>query len=281
MTTRAETNFEVDKARARNQFERAAEHYAQFAVVPNEIGNRLLEHLDPIRITPARIIDAGAAVGATTHALAKRYPKARIMPLDYALNMLCVGKRKTSRWFSRQHAICADAERLPLRQNSVDMVFANLLPSWVNEPDRLLAEFARVLQPHGLLMFSALGPDTLKELRDSFGESHHVHAFMDMHDIGDAMVRAGLTDVVMETERITVYYSSLSALTAELRGLGAANVLTQRARGLLTPGRLKQLESRYENAREADGLPATCEVIYAHAWAAQTATEVTFDAHRL
>jgi malonyl-CoA O-methyltransferase len=162
--------------------------------------------------------------------------------------------------------VCADAERLPLAHASVDFLFSNLALQW-SPPGAVFAEAARVLPAGGLFMFSTLGPDTLKELRAAFGESTaHVHAFVDMHDVGDALVHAGFADPVMEMEVITLEYTRVEDLARDLRATGARNALPHRARGLTTPRLWKRMAERYEAQRRDGALPATFEIVYGHAW---------------
>jgi malonyl-CoA O-methyltransferase len=130
----------------------------------------------------------------------------------------------------------------------------------------------RVLRPGGVLLFTTLGPDTLKELRASWAavdRSNHVNAFLDMHDIGDAMLRAGLSDAVVDREDLTLTYPDLGLLMRDLKGIGAHNVTAGRPRGLTAPARIRKLEAAYEAYRRDDGLPASYEVIYGHAWMSQ------------
>jgi len=171
---------------------------------------------------------------------------------------------------------CGDAEDLPLADNSVDLIFSSLTLQWCGELDRAFAEFKRVLKPEGLLMFSSFGPDTLKELRESWrladmstderNEKMHVNDFIDMHDIGDALLRAGLSDPVMDVENFTLTYSDAYQLMRELKALGAHNVANARRHSLTGKTRLKNMVSEYENFRVDGLLPATYEVVYGHAW---------------
>ncbi len=179
----------------------------------------------------------------------------------------------------------ADAERLPIAHGSVDFVYSNLALQW-SRPEAAFAEAARVLPTGGLFMFSTLGPDTLKELRAAFEKSYltplsapHVHDFVDMHDLGDALVHAGFADPVMEMEVITLEYSRVDDLARDLKASGAHNALADRAHGLTTPRRWKRMADRYESERRGDALPATFEIVYGHAW--KTAPRRTADGRQV
>lgn len=253
----------------REAFARAARDYDHHARVQREIGERLLEHLGPVRLEPARVLDAGAGTGLLTGPLCARYRRALVIGLDIAEPMLAVARAKGPRLFSRQRFVCGDGERLPLASASVDLVVSNLLLQWFDHPESMFRECARVLARGRLLMFSTFGPDTLRELRESWAvvDGHvHVHRFLDMHDVGDALVRSGFVDVVMETERLVVQYPDVTTLMSDLKGLGAHNASAGRVGGLTGKGRLARMREAYERWRGEGGLPATFEVIYGHAW---------------
>ncbi|HXH03797.1 MAG TPA: malonyl-ACP O-methyltransferase BioC, partial [Candidatus Competibacteraceae bacterium] len=245
--------FHLDPARVCAGFERAARGYDTAAVLDREVAARMLERLELVKQVPATVLDVGCGTGEATQALAKRYPKARVIGLDRSLGMLAVARRRGT-WWRRLPLVCGDAERLPLADASIDLLFSNLLLHWCNEPERVFAEFRRVLRPGGLLMFSTFGPDTLTELRQSWvaadgGRHVHVHRFIDMHDLGDALLRAHLADPVMDAERITLTYAGLDGLFADLRALGARNAAAGRAPGLTGRGRLAALSAAYEQWR--------------------------------
>ncbi|AHE99634.1 malonyl-ACP O-methyltransferase BioC [Thioalkalivibrio paradoxus] len=263
--------FEIDKALVRAAFDRAAHDYERHARLQQEVQQRLLERLDWIRIEPARVIDLGCGPGGALKALAQRYRKARVAGLDFAQGM-ALRARAQGRWFRRPWAICADMERLPLADASFDLAISAAALQWVTDLDRVFAEVRRVVAPGGLWLFATFGPDTLRELREAFarvdaGSAVHVNAFIDMHDIGDALVRAGFADPVMDQERLTVTYPDLPALLRDLRGVGVRNALSGRHRGLLGPRRLRAVADAYLSQYGEQGrLPASWEVVYGHAW---------------
>ncbi len=268
----ARARFDLDRTRVRKAFDRAAPGYDGAASVIREIGRRLVEHLDPIRLAPKRIVDLGAATGTGTLDLSSRYRRARVYGIDASWPMLATARRQQpSRFLSPLRYACADARALPLANASIDLMFSNAMLEWCGDPDAVFRELARVLAPGGLLMLSTLGPDTLVELRRIWAALDgwvHVHRFIDMHDLGDALVRAGFTGVVMETERLTVQYPTLDALFGELRRSGSTNAARGRNPGLTTRRRLDGVRRAYEELRQDGRLPVSCEVIYAHAWRA-------------
>ncbi|MDP9089559.1 MAG: malonyl-ACP O-methyltransferase BioC [Pseudomonadota bacterium] len=251
----------------RRSFDRAALSYDSAAVVHQEVRENLLQRLELTRLEPRVVLDAGAGTGHASRALKRRYPKALVVALDSSRGMLAVAARQRS-WLRPFARVCADAELLPLAQGSVDLIVSNLMLQWCN-PDAVFAEFRRVLKPNGLLSFSTFGPDTLRELRAAWKvvDSHsHVHRFIDMHDLGDALVRSGFSAPVLDVERFTLSYLDVRKVAADLKATGAHNATAGRAKGLTSKARFAAMQAAYEDFRQDGRLPATYEVVFAHAW---------------
>jgi malonyl-CoA O-methyltransferase len=260
----------LDARAARRRFGRCSRDYDRHAVLQAEVRGQLLERLGLVTLVPGVVLDAGCATGHASRALRRRYPRARIIALDYAPAMLRAA-RAQSGWLQRFDRVCADAQQLPFADASIDLVFSNLLVHWC-EPGLLLRELRRVLAPRGLLCFSCLGPDTLRELRAAWSrvdDAPHVHFFPDMHDVGDELVRAGFAEPVLDVERYTLQYRDLHALAADLRGSGAVSALVGRPKGLTGKEKFARLAAAYETFRVAGRLPASVEVVYGQAWAPQ------------
>jgi len=253
----------------RRSFDRAAATYDAAAVLQAQVRDVLLERLDLTRLEPRVVLDLGAATGQGARALKQRYPGARVIAVDSSARMLRLARRRRP-WFRPSFALLrADAQRLPLADASVDVAFSNLLLPWC-DPDALFAELRRVLAPRGLLALTGLGPDTLKELRAAWAaaDTHiRVGAFIDMHDLGDGLVRAGFAAPVLDVERYTLRYADVHGLTADLKAMGTRNAAVGRLKGLTSPRKLAAMQTAYEGYREGGRLPATCEVVFAQAWA--------------
>lgn len=261
--------YALDRNRVRGSFSTAARTYDAAAVLQSRVRSELLDRLDVLRTKPATVLDLGAGTGHAAIALKRRYPASRVIALDVAIGMLLeAGRRQTLlRRFGR---IAADAAALPLRDASVDMVFSNLMLQWCNDPDRVLGECRRILRPGGVLHFATLGPDTLVELRRSWlaaDPGHaHVSRFLDMHDLGDALVRAGFAEPILDVERYTLTYDDARSLMRDLKAIGAHNATAGRARGLTGKATLARMLTAYESYRRDGKLPATYEVVFAQAW---------------
>jgi len=256
----------IDARAARRRFDRAARSYAKAARLESEVGARMLERLDYVKLVPARVLDAGS--GPPQRALGRRYRGAKVIAVDFALAMLLAGKKK---FFERKppKAVAADVTRLPIAAGAIDLVWSNMVLHWVADPLAAIREFHRVLGVGGLLMFSTLGPDTLAELRAAAGEDR-VHRFADMHDLGDMLVAAGFADPVMDMEHLKIEYASGAALLADLRASGQTHAGASRARGLSGARFRARLEQRLAAQRAAAGgkLAVGYEVVYGHAWKA-------------
>lgn len=267
----------LDKRRVRRAFDSAADTYDDHAALQRLVVDNLLDSLDIIRIEPRTILDIGAGTGYCARGLTRRFRSSSVLLLDLSAPMLAAARTQAPRWRSRERYVCADGEALPLADASVDFVFSSLTFQWCNDLDALFAECHRVLKPKGLLQFSSLGPDTLCELRDAWAavdDRPRINQFIDMHDIGDALIRAGFASPVLECDVMTVTYDDVFSVMRDLRGIGAVNSLQGRRRGLSTAALLKQMAGHYERFRSAGKLPATYEVVYAHAWRPQSGERV-------
>jgi malonyl-CoA O-methyltransferase len=263
------SEFALDVQRVRDSFSQAAATYDAAAVLQTQVRDELLQRLDVLRMEPDVVVDLGAGTGQATIALKRRYPGGRVVAMDIAPGMLRQARRRQTllRRFDR---VVADAAALPLRDASVDMLFSSLMLQWCNDPDRVLRECRRVLRPGGVLHFTTLGPDTLIELRKSWQAADpghaHVSRFVDMHDLGDALVRAGFAEPVLDVERYTLTYDDARGLMRDLKAIGAHNATAGRARGLTGKSTLARMLAAYEGFRREGRLPATYEVVFAQAW---------------
>jgi malonyl-CoA O-methyltransferase len=272
-----------DKALARRSFEHAAAGYDEVAVLQQEVAQRLLQRLDLMKLQPRRVLDLGCGTGQCIPGLMSRYRAADVVALDIAMPMLSRARRR-GRWLRKPRCVCADAECLPFADACFDLVFSNLMLQWCTDLERVFAELQRVLRPGGLLLFTSFGPDTLGELRDSWAQVDgysHVNAFEDMHDVGDALLKARFAEPVMDVERLTVTYPDVWRLMRELKQIGAHNVTAGRPRGLTGKRHMQSLVQAYERFRRDGVLPASYEIVNGHAWGAETSDTVSLSIDQL
>ena len=234
------------------------------------------DRLQWIRLQPKQWVDwAPVNGGLQTHAAVRaRYPKANCLALETSeLRLQKVKVALTNPWWKvwqRQAVSVLSLEKGPPKQEFADLVWANMALHTAVAPQALLRTWHSLLATDGFLMFSSLGPDTLRELHPIYqqmGWGDPSHAFTDMHDWGDMLVQAGFAEPVMDMERITLTYATPADLLKDLRLLGR-NLHHQRHQNLRGRGWKKSLENALLALAEPDQLGRlvlTVEVIYGHA----------------
>ncbi len=270
--------FLLDRPGIRNAFDRAGADYEAAAVLQARVSDELVDRLAFFSLEPRTVLDLGAGTGRAAAALKREYPNAAVVALDFAPGMLRQAERYLAVGESRFERVCADALRLPFGEASADIIFSSLMLQWCDDLLIAFREVRRVLKPGGLFIFATFGPDTLIELREAWAAADHcvhVNRFVDVHNVGDAAMRAGLSEPVLDVERVQLTYADVRSLMRDLKTIGAHNVATGRARGLTTPARLRRVESAYELHRESGRLPATYEVVYGAAWGSDARPEVS------
>ena len=280
-------------------FNHAAPSYDDAAILQKTVAERIDERLELTTIEPKTILDLGAGTGLLTEQVIRRYPNAQLFAVDLSPSMLKIATPRFTapRWptlntklnqflqnckltkalatKTAATAINADVYQLPFADNSVDLIVSNLMLQWCDDLDSVFAEFRRVLRSEGLLMFTTFGPDTLKELRQAWqkvdANYEHVNNFIDMHDIGDALIRNGFGQPVMDMEIFTLTYDKPMGVLKDLKAIGATNANKQRNNGLMGKQRFASMLNAYEELRTPNDnkIPATYEVVHGHAWATQ------------
>jgi len=257
----------LDKQKVSQSFNRVASTYEQYANIQKIVGNELLERLQWLKIEPQQILDAGAGISQLTRNLSSQYQQANVYAVDIAPQMMIEFFKQVRT--SNQFFICADAAQLPFADNSLDLIVSNLMLQWCNDIHAIFTEFKRTLKPDGALFFSTFGPDTLIELRYSWAKADngsHVNQFVDMHDMGDTLIKVGLTNPVMDVDMFQFTYSEIKLLMQELKQIGAHNIMAGRQRGLMGKSKFQAMLMAYEQYRSPEGLlPVTYEVVYGHA----------------
>lgn len=256
--------------------------YASAAVVQREVGSRLLDRFDFMKIAPETILDVGCGPGTHTGALRARFPEANVIAIDQAQAMVELASpsasgilAKLARAFSktaRDSCIVADMTKLPIKHGAADVLWSNFALQWASDLPTLFAEWNRATKVDGVLMFTLPGPDTLIELRRAVAvalpsRQSSFHVFTDLHDIGDMLVHAGFADPVMDMEVITLEYKTTDALWKDLRAQGAMSAVASRPRGCVSPRAWARLNDALNAQRDANSMiRMSVEVVYGHAW---------------
>lgn len=239
----------IDQNSLKKFVNKSKTHFHEHNIIVHEIASRLAQRLEYMKIQPQTILDCGARDDYHQRLLRQHYPEAKIIAIAHGEELV----------------------KLPLENSSVDMVFANLNLHWSTDIFKTLAEFRRILKKDGLLLFSTVGPDTLKELHQAFlaaEEKWHVHPFMDMHHLGDELVRLQFYEPVVDMEIIQLQYETLPDLLLDLKYSGAANTWSERSRGLQGKNAWMQMFLNYEKLKQNNSYPVTLEIIYGQAWIA-------------
>lgn len=287
----------VNRQHIKAHFSHAATSYDEAAILQKTVAERVDERLDLTTIEVQTVLDIGSGTGLLTEKVIARYPLAKCFAVDLSESMLLQSQPRLqsprfpalgslinkflnncslTKGFAKKTSatrINADVYQLPFADQSVDLIVSNLMLQWCDDLDAVFVEFRRVLRPEGLLMFTTFGPDTLKELRQAWrttdADYEHVNHFIDMHDIGDALIRAGFGQPVMDMEMFTLTYDKPMGVLKDLKAIGATNANQNRNQGLMGKTKFHAMLEAYEGLRKEGKIPATYEVVHGHAWAAQ------------
>lgn len=255
---------EISKA-----FNQQAHTYELAAKAQQEMGERLFERLQYLKINPARILDLGCGPGRFSQQLTKLFPKAQVVGLDLAHAMVLQAKKKQG-WRRKWSLVTADMLHMPFPSGVFDLVFANQAIHWASPLKQVFRELNRVMNVNGCLMFTTLGPDTFKELKNAWSEVDsfaHVNEFPDMHDIGDLLMAEQFLEPVVDMENLCLHYESLPKLVRSLQAQGVKNINPQRQGGLTGKESWKQFTANYDKLVTEQGkYPLSYEVVYGHAW---------------
>lgn len=239
----------------------APARYANAAILAQTIGQEMLARLEFVTLQPQVIVDLGCGTGNFSKTLTERYPEAHVIALDIDYPMLQFAEPqvgKTSR-------ICADALTLPLADQSVDLLFANLLLPWCDDLAKLFREWRRVLRTDGLLVFTSLGPDTLREWREELG-NFMLPNFIDMHEVGDLLTGARFAEPVLDMEYYSLTYRGTEDFLRELHESGMLVSADVSLAGLGV------------DFSQGDLLSANFEIVHGHAWGPDVMVDQVADA---
>lgn len=259
--------YQLDKQKVAASFSSAASSYDDFAQLQRNIGQQLLQRIPISALTDKRsILDLGCGTGYFSEKLQDQC-QGQLIGLDLAEGMVNFARQarpQVDAW------LCADAELLPLADQSLDGVFSSLAIQWCQQPQQLFTEIKRVLKPGAWATIATLGPDTLCELRQSWAKVDnkvHVNQFIDQEMLLAAAEQANFSTVELECKTELMQYGQLKELTRELKSLGANNRNPGQGSGLQSRKNLLKLKQNYEAYRgkrgaKASKLPASYQVYY-------------------
>jgi len=256
----------LNKLHIRESFNDAAESYDKSAVVQRESGKRLLELTAAREGAPCVIVDIGCGTGHDSMALRVQFPNSMVVSMDIALAMLKKARELGESIPDASTLLCADAESLPLRDDSVDLIFSNAAFNWFNDLESTLQNFHIALKDRGTLLFSLFGPNTLIEIRDAWKQAGskgaHVNTFLSSKTLQDMLMEAGFKICHKETFAHHLYFENPRAAINSIRNVGGKNALSERQKGMTGKNLFNQFINNLAKTRTEKGIPITYEVLY-------------------
>lgn len=219
-------------------------NYLDTAVIAQEAETEMLNRLQWMTINPKLIVDMGCGTGNASKQLKLLYPEAQVIGVDHSMEMLSHAQQHAT----CDHYLCANADCIPMLDHTVDLIFANFLLPWHTQPNELFHAWRTLLREDGLLLLSALGPDTVKEIQHLV-TADGLPMLADMHVIGDLLLQKKFVDPVLDVNYISTTYRDTTRMVTDLIGSGIL---------------LNDIEMPSGNEQV---LELTYEVIYAHAFA--------------
>jgi len=253
----------LDKARIMHSFAAASATYDNVAGLQRTVGKELLKSIDATQLTGGTVLDLGCGTGFLTGELLAHSNHETMIALDIVLSMLQTTQGKLADK-PNITCVCADAERLPFAEQSLDSVVSNLALQWCRNLEAVFTGIKRALKPGGQLVFSTFGPQTLHELKSAWAavdNYSHVNAFYSEAQLKQFLQQAGFKHTQIKSTLYTPRYDSVRTLMQELKQLGAHHVIAGRNNKITTKTAMQQMIAAYEKHRVEDQLTATFEVI--------------------
>tara|TARA_B100001113_G_scaffold9730_1_gene7774 strand:+ start:1432 stop:2289 length:858 start_codon:yes stop_codon:yes gene_type:complete len=259
------TNY-IQQNHVRMRFDKCVELFNEHDFFHKYCRKNLFDRLAPIKICPKIILNIGSATGSGSNILSRNYKDSQVYNIDLSFGMLKKSHLKENK---RIKHIQAEASALPFNDNSIDLIFSNLCMPWLNDLPFFFKEIKRVMKKNGLFIFSTLGPDSLLALKKAWAEVDnfsHINNYIDMHIIGDQLLNVGLSDPVLDSERMIIKYNDISSLERDLTHTGARNALTARENSLTGRKKYEKFSKKLFPCNSSEKLNIEMEIIYGHAW---------------
>ena len=261
----------IDKERVKRSFSRRAGSYNKLALVQAESAERLDFNLSLLEKRPQSLLEIGSGTGFLTDLVAGRWSEASIFCCDVAHNMNLKARDNLDN--QRIMFLTGDAEDIPCKDSSFDMLVSNLAYQWVSSLPKAFREVQRVLKNDGEFIFATFGRRTLQEMREAYGEAYleikgsepeHFHLFPAVHELGDGLAKLGFEDAIITVDRLKERYDSSFHLLRSLKGIGAGSALRPSGMGLGNRRVLEKMDEIYrEKFGQGEGVYATYEILFA------------------
>ena len=260
--------MEKYKIKILKSFDAKSSSYDEHSFVQKEVSERMIKRLKFLKSKPLNILDIGCGTGYLSNLISQYLPNSNIVCMDFSYEMVSQCKNKNI----KLEPLVADAEYMPFKTSTFDLVISSFTLHWCQQIDKIFSDIFRILKNDGNFMFTTVGPDTLKELRDAYkliDNYEHINTFDDMHTYGDILLSSGFHDPVMDIERLIIEYKNFNEVLQSLRKTGASTVIYNESK-FTTKKSLKNLENHYKKSNKNGLFPVTYEMIYGVAWKRST-----------
>ncbi|MGA1874613.1 MAG: methyltransferase domain-containing protein [bacterium] len=269
----------IHKNKVKKNFSAAAASYDRRSGLQFTISRELLSFLG--RPRAHRIIDIGSGTGRLLDCLVELFPGAELHGFDLAYGMVrqsremkpmdsCGRTGETRSAFFLQ----ADAEKLPYRSASFDLVLSNAVYQWIPDLTGAFQEVYRILKPKGIFCFSTFREGTLAELNSSFHMAYrklnfeagqrHVQSFPTSRDLADSLEKSGFSSLALKERTMLQYYPDAWSLIRHLKAAGASKAIPHPFPGL--GGRKiieEMINSYHRHFQNGKGIQATYQIVLA------------------
>ncbi len=253
------------KRQIEKKFSRAVDSYDGVAKVQKIAIDMALEVLDQNDLSVNRLLDLGSGTGLARQQLIRRFGRESYHAVDLSHAMLMHAQQQAD---CQINSICADIEQLPIRNNTVSLIFSTSTLQWCKNTSLLLIDLKRALTADGLFVFSTFGPNTLAELRYAFAQvdtEQHVQSFLSQSAIESALEQAGFEQIDLQSSDCVIEYAHPLQLLRDIKAAGAS-YHNSHTIGCYGKARFARMLANYPHAGiSQDIFPATYEVIYGFA----------------
>ena len=255
----------IDKKQMIKSFNAAVDHYDQAAALQRIVANKLIIYCKQFSKNPHNILDLGSGTGLLSQQLRYHFKNSQLTCVDIAWKMLQACHMRWKEPFPPQF-ICSDAETLALQPNTFHLIASNLTLQWAQSLKSTLSLLQQTITPKGSLIFSTLGPQTLRECRqcwEKIDDYVHVNRFTPLEDINCLLEEIGFKVEKIVIENRIQYFDKIEQLLQSLKKLGAHNVNEGRPKGLMGKQKWKLFCDYYDRYKNAENqFPARYEVFY-------------------